>query len=70
MSHSIDDFNTTLIQYNGSWDAINSTTKQWDGTAHTTGQAGATATFHFRGKNLWQLIESRDVSNINSWIGT
>ena len=47
---SIDDMNTTLIQYNGSWQAVINSTKQWDGTVHTTGQAGATATFKFHGK--------------------
>ena len=52
----IDDFNTTLIQYNGSWLAMNSSSRQWDSTVHTTGQAGATATFQFRGKNFLPVI--------------
>ena len=49
--YSIDDMNTTLIKYKGSWEAINGSTKEWDGTVHTTGQAGATATFQFSGKS-------------------
>jgi len=59
-SHNIDDFNTTLIQYNGSWEAVNSSTRQWDGTVHTTGQAGATATFHFKGFQLmvWGTVSA------------
>ncbi|KAF8798632.1 hypothetical protein BYT27DRAFT_7264751 [Phlegmacium glaucopus] len=52
-STSIDDMNTTLIQYNGNWEGINGSTRQWDGSIHATGQAGATATFQFRGHLLW-----------------
>lgn len=54
----IDDSNTTLIQYQGTWQALNSSTRQWDGTVHTTGQAGASATFQFRGKSLCQLFDT------------
>ena len=71
MSYStfnIDDFNTTLIQYSGSWEGLNGSTRQWDGTAHSTGQAGATATFQFRGKFLCQLFDTD--AEINSFIGT
>jgi hypothetical protein len=55
----IDDFNTSLIQYTGSWDAFTGSTRQWDGTVHSTGQAGATATFQFRGTYLCQLFNTQ-----------
>ncbi|KAJ3505449.1 hypothetical protein NLJ89_g7412 [Agrocybe chaxingu] len=50
---SIDDTNTTLINYQGEWELVIGSTRQWEGTVHTTGQAGATATFSFRGYQLW-----------------
>ncbi|KAF9522352.1 hypothetical protein CPB83DRAFT_899709 [Crepidotus variabilis] len=50
---SIDDTNTTLIQYTGDWQYLEGSTRQWQGGVHATGQEGATATFSFHGYQVW-----------------
>ncbi|KAF9522365.1 hypothetical protein CPB83DRAFT_911394 [Crepidotus variabilis] len=49
----IDDNDTTLITYNGDWAYLTGSTRQHAGGVHVTGQAGATATFSFRGYQVW-----------------
>ncbi|KAF8894222.1 hypothetical protein CPB84DRAFT_1305546 [Gymnopilus junonius] len=53
MDVNIDDTNTTLIQYVGNWDVLNGSTRQWNGTVHSTLDPNATATFQFRGYQVW-----------------
>ncbi|KAF5316789.1 hypothetical protein D9619_006869 [Psilocybe cf. subviscida] len=50
---SIDDTNTTLIQYSGTWEPLVGSTRQWEGTSHVSLDPGASATFSFRGYQVW-----------------
>ncbi|KAF8159167.1 hypothetical protein B0H34DRAFT_702350 [Crassisporium funariophilum] len=50
---SIDDLNTTLVEYKGNWEELIGSSRQWESSVHATGQTGATATFKFRGYLLW-----------------
>ncbi|KDR81174.1 hypothetical protein GALMADRAFT_136215 [Galerina marginata CBS 339.88] len=50
---NIDDTNTTLITYQGGWELLVGSTRQWNGTVHSTLQPGASATFQFRGYQVW-----------------
>ena len=49
MRVNIDDRNTSLITYEGQWDDLRGSSRQWEEGVHSTGAAGATATFRFRG---------------------
>ncbi|KAF9551396.1 hypothetical protein CPC08DRAFT_792752 [Agrocybe pediades] len=50
---SIDDLNTTLIEYNGDWQTLIGSSRQWESSVHSTIEPGATATFRFRGYQVW-----------------
>lgn len=47
---SIDDTNTTLITYEGTWELLIGSSRQWDSSVHSTITPGSSATFSFRGK--------------------
>ncbi|KAJ3540942.1 hypothetical protein NMY22_g4091 [Coprinellus aureogranulatus] len=46
------DDTSSYITYSGSWTRISGSTRQWNGAVYSTSQAGATATFRFRGTAL------------------
>lgn len=49
---SIDDTNTTLIEYQGDWQAmLGGSSRQWESSVHATIQPGASATFRFIGED-------------------
>ncbi|KAF9522351.1 hypothetical protein CPB83DRAFT_899708 [Crepidotus variabilis] len=50
---SIDDKNTSLIQYSGDWEFLDGSSREWQSGVHTTSEEGANATFRFRGYQVW-----------------
>ncbi|KAF9547852.1 hypothetical protein CPC08DRAFT_755414 [Agrocybe pediades] len=51
---SIDDTNTTLIEYQGNWQAmLGGSSRQWESSVHSTISPGASATFTFIGYQVW-----------------
>ncbi|KIM39474.1 hypothetical protein M413DRAFT_191748 [Hebeloma cylindrosporum] len=50
---SIDDTNTTLITYEGTWEELTGSTRQWEASVHSTITPGSSATFKFRGYQVW-----------------
>lgn len=51
MATTVDDMNSS-ISYSSGWVLLQGSTRQWNGTVHSTSTVGATATYSFRGTGV------------------